>query len=555
MTRDPLAAISTRVTPQSQPADARQTRNDAGGYSFSVTPIQQVRRFLISGVDGGTYYVKPRPLALENAQVVLGLTATPATHRELVDVIVEVSEAGRAPRQQPALFALAVAASNGADDGRRYALDQLPRVARTSTHLFQFVTYAQQFRGWGRQLRRAVGDWYLGRPVASLAYQAIKYRQREGWTHKDLLRKGHPKRPPGDVARGTLFDWIVDRPTGVGVGLGMELTSEDDPLRLVEGFERVQRTTSGRQAAALIREYGLPWEALPDAVINEAVVWEALLDRQLPQTALIRQLPRLTRLGLLGTSDTARRVVAQLTDVEQLRRGRVHPLSVLVAQRTYASGRSERGDSAWQPARRIVDALDAAFYASFGAVEPTDRRTVLALDVSGSMGTSVIGGMPLSARDASAALALVTAATESSYEVVGFTSIAGRVARSRYDAALSPLAISPRQRLDDVIRTVSHLPFGGTDCALPMLYALERNLEVDAFVIYTDNESWAGAIHPHEALRRYRERTGIRAKLVVVGMTATRWTVADPSDVGSLNVAGFDTATPQLISNFVRGEL
>jgi 60 kDa SS-A/Ro ribonucleoprotein len=94
----------------------------------------------------------------------------------------------------------------------------------------------------------------------------------------------------------------------------------------------------------------------------------------------------------------------------------------------------------------------------------------------------------------------------------------------------------------------------GTDCALPMLYALEKRLAIDLFVIYTDNETWAGTIHADEALRRYRERTGIRAKLVVVGMTSTGFTIADPNDAGMLDVVGFDAASPALIASFARGE-
>jgi 60 kDa SS-A/Ro ribonucleoprotein len=236
----------------------------------------------------------------------------------------------------------------------------------------------------------------------------------------------------------------------------------------------------------------------------------------------------------------------------------VHPINVLVAQRTYASGRGARGSQTWQPSRPVVDALDAAFYAAYGAIEPANRRMLLALDVSGSM-DSRISDMPLTCREASAALALVTAATESNYEIIGFTSRDGRHPRTmadvRRNTGISPLAISPRQRLDDVVRTVSGLPFGGTDCALPMLYAAERNLEVDSFVVYTDNETWHGDVHPFQALRDYRQKTGIPARLTVVGMTATRFTIADPSDPGMLDVAGFDSTVPQLISDFARGDV
>jgi 60 kDa SS-A/Ro ribonucleoprotein len=100
---------------------------------------------------------------------------------------------------------------------------------------------------------------------------------------------------------------------------------------------------------------------------------------------------------------------------------------------------------------------------------------------------------------------------------------------------------------------VSNLPFGGTDCALPMLWAEEQGRAYDSFQVYTDNETWAGSIHPHQALRRYRERIGIGAKLAVIGMTSNDVSIADPADAGMLDVAGFDSAVPNLLADFSRG--
>jgi 60 kDa SS-A/Ro ribonucleoprotein len=108
-------------------------------------------------------------------------------------------------------------------------------------------------------------------------------------------------------------------------------------------------------------------------------------------------------------------------------------------------------------------------------------------------------------------------------------------------------------RLDDAVREVSDLPFGRTDCALPMLYALERKLEVDTFVVITDNETWAGDIHPHQALANYRYAMGIDAKLVVLATSASKFTIADPGDAGMLDIAGFDAAVPALVTEFSRG--
>ena len=46
---------------------------------------------------------------------------------------------------------------------------------------------------------------------------------------------------------------------------------------------------------------------------------------------------------------------------------------------------------------------------------------------------------------------------------------------------------------------------------------------------------------------------GIDARMIVVGMTATECSIADPTDPLMLDVAGFDASVPALISGFARG--
>lgn len=521
---DALRTVNLRTTPQQQPASERQVANSAGGYTFEINDIARLRRFLTLGVDGGTYYAADHSLAIANTAVLQRMAAT--NPQTLVDTIVDISMRGAAPKQNPALFALAYATS--VPETSQLALAALPKVVRTGTHLFTFATYVKQFRGWGRGLRRAVGNWYTGKDADALAYQAVKYRQREGFTHRDLLRLAHPVSAVPEL-RST-FDWIVHGATD-------EYTPE-----LIRGFTEAQIATDAGTWANLVRKYRLSWEMLPDAALNEVRVWDALLDTGVPQTALMRQLPRLTRLGIVkDLGGRTEEICAQLTDPERLRRARVHPMSVLVASRTYATGHSGRGKTVWNPSHRVIDALDEAFYAAFGAVTPANKRTLLALDVSGSMGYFGLAGMMLTAREASAALSLVQMATEPNTAIIGFSD------------TLKPLNISPRQRLNDVIREISDLPFGATDCAQPMLYALAEGLEVDTFMIYTDNETWYGEIHPHQALERYRRETGIPAKLAVVSMVPTGFSIADPEDPGMLDISGFDHAVPNLLSEFSRG--
>ncbi len=182
---------------------------------------------------------------------------------------------------------------------------------------------------------------------------------------------------------------------------------------------------------------------------------------------------------------------------------------------------------------------------------------MLALDVSGSMDRGQCGGMTgITPRVGSAAMALITANVEPRHMFTVFSNAGNDFISHGFGGqGISKFNVSPRQRLDDVISRTDALPFFGTDCALPMIYASKNLLEIDTFVIYTDSETWHGDIHPVQALQEYRNKFGIPAKLVVVGMVSNDFSIADPNDAGMLDVVGFDTSTPNLITEFSKGSL
>lgn len=493
-------------------------------------------------------------MTVDNAKAVLRCIKEdgPAT----VATIVQISESGRAPKNGPALFALALCASPkfASSFTRSLALASLPKVARTGTHLFEFCSAVQEFRGWGRGLREAVGNWYASKSPRDIAYQAVKYQQRNGWSHRDLLRLAHPKTDNETV--NAIYKWIVD-----GV-LPVELPPDFEDTSIV-GYELAKRAEKESRVVQLIGKYRLTREMIPTEWLKSPAVWEALL-AEMPMTAMIRNLATMTRVGLLAPMSNAVSTVVARLNSDAVRKAKVHPLQVLVALKTYESGESgfmQRADTrrhmghhgdveirTWNPVSQIVDALDGAFYNAFGNVESTGKRYVLALDVSGSMEWSTIAGMPgITPRIGAAAMSMVTARSEPNYHIVAFCSDGGYMRRG-----VLPFDITPRERLDDIVIKTSHLPAGGTDCALPMLYALEKKIPVDVFAIYTDSETWAGNIHPMQALQQYRQKMGIPAKLITVGMVANEFSIADPADGGCMDVVGFDTATPNLIADFAR---
>jgi 60 kDa SS-A/Ro ribonucleoprotein len=534
--------VSTQQTPQSEPIPGTaQVPNSAGGFTWQVDDWTRLQRFLILGNEGGSYYASERKLTQENATAVVACAKADAARTAAT--IAAVSEGGRAPKNDPAIFALALMAAQGGAI-RQHALAVLPRVCRISTHLYHFMAAYEAVRPAGpkdgrngvgrysRSVRRALAGYYEG-PIDRLALHAVKYQQRDGWSHRDLLRLAHPTAPTN--AHRAVYSWIVKGEVEPG-------RAPDVPL-LLEGFLKLKTAGSAKAAAALVRKYDLPREAIEGvdtAWLKEAVLWEALLEKMLPE-AMIRNLGVMTNRGLLAPLSAATKTVTErLQDPAALKRARIHPIKVLAALLTYKHGQS-RGELTWTPVTAVIDALDEAFYLAFGAVEPAGGRHLLALDVSGSMGMGVVGGVPgLTPRVASAALAMVAVRTEAQVACVAF------------QTTLTPLDISPKQRLDAVVKKIDDLSFGGTDCSLPMLHAMKKKLTVDTFACYTDNETWAGNIHPAQALRKYREQSGLAAKLIVLGMTANQFSIADPKDAGMLDVCGFDTAVPQVMADFAR---
>ena len=523
--------FSTKQTPQSEPIPGKNMeKNNAGGFAFKIDCWSRLDRFLILGSEGGTYYVGEKKLTVDNAQGVIECVKQDGIRA--VERIAEISLAGRAPKNDPAIFALALACTFGDAKTKARAYNEIKAVCRIGTHIFQFCQCIQDLRGWSRGLRKGVARFYDDRKTDDLAYQMVKYQQRDGWTHRDAMRLSHPK-----GIDKTLAAYAVGKPF------------DDVPPSLpqvVYGFEQIKKLKpeDWKLAIGLIESCRLPRECVPTEFLNRKEVWEALLmANPMPLGAMVRNLGKMTSVGLLNSAfdDSVKAVCEQLADVDKIKKARLHPLAILVALKTYASGHGMKGSLSWTPVAKIVEALNRSFYLAFQAVEPTGHNYLLGLDVSGSMSSGSVAGSLLTPREAAAAMALVTSRMEPNTEMVAFSD------------RLVPFNITSQDSLQTVINKMESLDFGRTDCALPMLHAINSRLPVDVFVVYTDSETWFGDVHPRQALVSFRSFMGRpKAKSIVVGMTATKFSIADPADAGMLDVVGFDTAVPAVMAEFAR---
>ena len=300
-------------------------------------------------------------------------------------------------------------------------------------------------------------------------------------------------------------------------------------------------------ACALIRSGRLVREHVPTTLFGSKEIWITLLET-MPLEALLRNLGKLTQIGV--AAEKHREIVARLVNQTEVLKARIHPIKVLVASKVYTNGHGDSGSLTWTPNAYIGVALTDLFRISYGAVTPTGKRIMLGIDVSGSMSSPVLGSKVLTCRDASIAMALLYLETETNVSAVAFS-----------NTLTDLLAPSSRNRLtrgmtlQQALAATNGMAFSSTDCVLPIQHAIKHNILIDAFIIITDNETYAPNEHPQNALIRYRELTGIQAKLIVLGMTGNCFTIVDPTDRNTLNLAGFDTSTPEIASMFMRGEI
>ena len=512
--------VAARSTPQSEPMFGKsQEKNNAGGYTFVLDKWSQLERFLVIGCQGGSYYANERSMAVENAKIVN--ECADEDHAKIFAILDDINKNNRAIKHDTVLFAYVLLCSKQSS-----YLDHILSFCRTGTHLFQFAQMIKDLRGWGRSVRRAVARWY--NEHHSTEYQMVKYQSRGGWTHRDVLRQSHVV--PKDETVNGLLKWAVKGEVPAG--------------GLVEAMSKA-KTASELEIVSLINDKNLPRECIPTEHLKSIKVWDALLEK-MPMTAMIRNLGKMSSIGLLTPmSDGCQKVASRLVDSEYVKESRIHPFSVLLALKTYSMGQGFRGSLSWSPDSSILESLNTCFSLSFENVEPTGKRFYFGVDVSGSM-TSTINNSNVTCREAAAALVLASVKHEPMTYTAGFTG------GWNTSSEMTDLLITRQDSLQSVVSRTAELKFGRTDCAMPMLDAMQKKIPVDTFVVITDNETWCGGIHPVQALKQYRDTMGIPAKLIVVGMTATKFSIADPSDAGMLDIAGFDSSAPKVISEFAK---
>lgn len=503
--------------PQTSPIFGRSdmVKNNATGYSFKITPEQQLERFILMGTVGGTFYVSEQKLTVDNIQIIVDLIKTDG--EKVLKTLLALKD--RAVKQDPVVFTLALLCTYGSQNVKNLTYRAINTVCRTGTQFLTFVSEVNNMRGWSNGLRKAVANWYLTKSPEDLAYQVTKYQNRSGFTHRDVIRLSHPK------TKKDVYNSILAYVSKSKRQVNLEL------LPNIIKVQEAAKTASREETLDLIKSSSLTWEMIKTEYLNDGEILTSLLPK-MGYVALLRNLNRLS-----AHKSLISKVVSKVKDNDAIKKSKVHPFTILNALRVYSKGSGDRGSKVWDVSQKICDALNEAIYvATINNVDASGKNVLLAVDVSRSM-SHPASNSTTSCKDVAALMSALTLKTEDNSELIWF------------DTQVYKPNVGARTSFEDILKATPS--GGGTDCSLAFQYMLHTKVSYDAIVIYTDNETWAGKQHSLPLLEMCRK---INPDLKVIEVAAQANSYSNlPEDKNLLRIVGFDANVNILINNFIKG--
>jgi hypothetical protein len=204
-------------------------------------------------------------------------------------------------------------------------------------------------------------------------YAALKYDgQSRLWRLADVIELAHPKSKAAWQAE--LFRYLLDRrhhPQEVRADLSLLPTVQANLTLNTLPVEERRALLTAPDAQEQLKAAGFTWEELSGWLQGPltAQAWEAIIP-SMGYMALLRNLRNFEQAGI--SRDTVRVVCDRLANPDQVARSRQFPLRFLSAYKAVAN-------DVWKPA--LNDALDA----SLRNVPQLPGRTLVLVDMSGSM--------------------------------------------------------------------------------------------------------------------------------------------------------------------------
>lgn len=273
------------------------------------------------------------------------------------------------------------------------------------------------------------------------------------------------------------------------------------------------------------------WEVELSTRGNTKEVWEELIDSgKVGYMALLRNLRNIINVH----PDNIDKVYSILSDPEKVRRSRQLPFRFYSAYRVVKN----MGCS-----NKVIDVLEDAVSASCDNIEKIHGKTLIAIDVSGSMSSTISGNSDVRCCDIASIIAAI--ANKICDESIIYT----------FDTRLFQKTCSSRSGI--LQSADSFITYGGgTDISLPFRQILNNNINVDRVILLSDNEinsgRYGGYKHICQSIvNQYRERVNPNLWVHAIDMQGygTQQFIGNKTNI----IAGWNEKVLQFINMSERG--
>lgn len=470
--------------------DVKQKKviNDACGYSYEVTKEILFDRFLYLGVISDNLYNSVSEQIRIN---IANVRELPYTY--VVDKAVNALANNKVHSIHPAMLSLAIVFRSDDVNARRYVANNINKAFNTPYYLYTFVNYVQQIRrGWSKLLRKIVSTYYQELDTYKFEQYAWKFKQRDGWSHKDLIRLSHPV---FDESKKDEIAKFILNPDYIPVGCDN-----------INAVKRIQHSVSEDVIADLVTKFNITREGIPTEYMTNVTVLEALV-KNMPHQALLRNLNNLTKHGVSHSL-----ILDRLKTVSK--NSKINVFHSLLAYLMYS-----KNDNAYY---NVLHFLEEYIIETFKTITKIKGKTLIAVDVSGSMQTTSSISKELSCTDVAAVLASLLHNVCDNSEVYTF------------DTRIRKIDIGKNISLKEVQKKLC-ANGGGTDVSLPFTLP-----NFDNIITITDNMTWAdGNRYESESyISNYRRRNGNHVRAVNIQAVVNEYTNFSTNDAGTLDIPG-----------------
>ena len=422
-------------------SNAADTRNEAGGVAYTLTPKQQLAQLAATGCLNSTYYTDAQDQLEQVLELAKNLDA------EFIAKTAVYARQKGFMKDMPALL-LAVLAQKDVNMLAR-VFDQVADNGKMLRNFAQIIrSGAVGRKSFGNRPKKLMQTWLLTATEKQLLNAAVGNSP----SLADVVKMVHPK--PREAWRAAWFAWLIGKPY-----------DREALPPITRAFEDYKQSRQGALP-------DVPFQMLTALELNSGD-W-AQIARNGSWQQVRQNLNTFLRHDVFAKSKNIKMVAEKLRDQTAIARARVLPYQLLTAYQAASE----------QMPFEIREALQDAMETAVQNVPAIRGKVVVCPDVSGSMHSPATGhrGSATSKTRCIDIAALVSAAmlrTNPQARVISFEQITINV------------PLNPRDSIMTNAQKLANIGGGGTACSAPLAMLNREKADVDLVVIVSDNESWA----------------------------------------------------------------